>query len=161
MLANLSVRKLDERLEALANAHGWIYTRYADDLAFSIKEKSSRGRAMALATLAERELSSCGLRANRQKTTVVPPGSRKILLGLLVDRDRPRLARAFRNNIETHLYALTHPMIGPAAHRNARGFASTIGMRRHVEGLIAFAHQVDQTYAGQLYANFNRIDWSA
>jgi RNA-directed DNA polymerase len=120
MLANLAVRKLDERLDTLANAHGRIYTRYADDLAFSTKENSSRGRAMALATLAERELSSFGLVANRQKTTVVPPGARKIVLGLLVDRDQPRLTRAFRNNIETHLYALRNSKIGPAAHRTAR-----------------------------------------
>jgi RNA-directed DNA polymerase len=34
-------------------------------------------------------------------------------------------------------------------------------MRRHVTGLIAFAHQVDKTYAKELYAEFNRIDWSA
>ena len=116
---------------------------------------------MALATLAERELSAFGLIANRQKTTIVPPGARKILLGVLVDRDEPHLTRAFRNNIETHLYALTHPEIGPMAHRKTRGFASTIGMKRHITGLIAFAHHVDPVYADRLYADFNRIKWSA
>ena len=160
MLANLTVRKLDQRLELLARTRGWTYTRYADDIAFSTKEQCSRGHAMALSALAERELMAFGLIANRQKTTVTPPGARKILVGLLVDRDEPRLTRAFRNNIETHLYALTHPKIGPAAHREKRGFASTIGMQRHVQGLIAFAHQVDRTYASRLYADFNRIDWS-
>ena len=159
MLANFAVRRLDERLDTLAKARGWIYTRYADDLAFSTREPSTRGHAVAIAKLAERELAALGLIANRQKTSIVPPGARKILLGVLVDRAEPHLTRAFRNNIETHLYALTHPKIGPAAHRKTRGFASTIGMRRHVEGLIAFAHQVDRTYAGRLYADFNRIDW--
>jgi RNA-directed DNA polymerase len=96
MLANLAVRGLDQRFEALAWERGWIYTRYADDLAFSTTGPSSRGRAMALATLAERELLAIGLIANRQKTTVVPPGARKILLGLLVDRAPPRLTRALR-----------------------------------------------------------------
>ncbi len=161
MLANLAVRRLDERIDALAGARDWTYTRYADDLAFSTTEPCTRGRAMALVTLAEREMSGFGLVANRQKTTIVPPGARKILLGVLVDRAKPHLTRAFRNNIETHLYALTNPKIGPAAHRNTRGFASTIGMKRHVEGLIAFAHQVDPAYAGRLYTDFNCIDWSA
>lgn len=49
MLANLAVRRFDERLDSLAGARGWIYTRYADDLAFSTKEPCARGRAMALA----------------------------------------------------------------------------------------------------------------
>ncbi|SRR6266851_3518876 len=161
MLANLAVRKLDERLDALARARGWTYTRYADDLAFSTTQPCTRGRAMAMVTLAERELWAIGLIANGQKTTILPPGARKILLGVSVDRAPPRPTRAFRNNIETHLYALTHPKIGPAAHRKARGFASTIGMKRHVEGLIAFANQVDSAYAHRLYVDFNRIDWLA
>jgi len=161
MLANFAVRVLDERLNDLAQAHGWIYTRYADDLAFSTQDACTRGRAMALSSLVDRELSTFGLNANKQKTTIVPPGSRKILLGVLVDRAEPRLTRAFRNNIETHLYALTHPKIGPAAHRRNRGFASIIGMKRHVQGLIAFAHQVHPGYARRLYSQFNSIDWEA
>jgi len=40
-----------------------------------------------------------------------------------------------------------------------RGFASTIGMKRHIEGL-AFVHQVDQAYAVRLHSEFNRVDWS-
>jgi RNA-directed DNA polymerase len=161
MLANLVVRPLDERLDALARARGWVYTRYADDLAFSTQGSSTRGRVMALASLVKRELLAFGFIANRQKTTIVPPGARKILLGVLVDRGSPHLTRAFRNNLETHLYALTHPKIGATAHRITRGFASTIGMKRHIEGLIAFAHQIDPAYARQLYAQFDRIDWLA
>jgi RNA-directed DNA polymerase len=161
MLANLVVRDLDIRLNAIAQRYGWIYTRYADDLAFSTTERSSRGQAMHVASLAEREMSAFGLSSNRQKTTVIPAGSRKILLGVLVDGSAPNLTRAFRNNLETHLYALTHAKIGPAAHRSARGFASIIGMRRHIECLLAFAHQVNSDYARRLYEQFNRVDWTA
>lgn len=160
MLANLAMRMLDERLETIAYQAGWTYTRYADDLAFSRRDKSSRAAAMRLIKLVERELTNFGLKNHRQKATILPPGARKILLGVLVDSDEPRLTRAFRNNIETHLYALTCSKIGPAAHRMKRGFVSTIGMRRHIEGLIAFAHQVDSAYAVSLYAQLNSVDWS-
>lgn len=159
MLANLAVMELDARLEALAERLGWIYTRYADDLAFSTAGQSSRGRALSLAALTGRELTSFGLKANRHKTSVMPPGARKILLGVLIDRERPRLSREFRNNLETHLYALDHPKIGASAHRVRRGFASIIGMRKHIAGLIAFAHQVDPSYARPLYSRFDQIDW--
>lgn len=160
MLANLVMRELDSLLDAIAREDGWIYTRYADDLAFSRRDRSTRGAAMRLAKRVERALVSFGLENHKQKTIIVPPGARKILLGVSVESERPRLTRAFRNNIETHLFALNSDKIGPAAHRLKRGFASTIGMRRHVEGLIAFAHQVDPAYAQRLYGEFNNINWS-
>ena len=160
MLANLAMRELDSALETLGERLGWTYTRYADDLAFSTIREFSRGRALALAAHVGRELTVHGLTPNQQKTAVTPPGARKILLGVLVDRERPHLSKEFRNNIETHLYALTHSKIGASAHRSRRGFASIIGMRKHIAGLIAFAHQVDKSYAARLYDTFNRVDWS-
>jgi RNA-directed DNA polymerase len=159
MMANRSVDRLDRTLQELARDMGWIYTRYADDLAFSRRDVSSRGAALELVKKAEFIIEKAGLVAHRQKTTILPPGSRKILLGVLVDRDRPKLTKAFRNNIETHLYALTSEKIGPEQHRQTRKFDSMVGMRRHVCGLIAFAHQVDRTYASSLYAQFNSVDW--
>ena len=160
MLANLAMRSLDQRLTVLAQKEGWTYTRYADDLAFSRTDKSSRTAATHLSRHVARELDAAALVNHREKTSIAPPGARKILLGVLIDSDRPRLTREFRNNIETHLFALTNIKIGPAAHRQKRGFASTIGMRRHVEGLIAFAHQVNPAYAAKLYRQFNAVDWT-
>ena len=160
MLANLTMRELDRRLSLLAKKDEWTYTRYADDLAFSKNGKSSRSAATSLSRRAAHELELAGLTNHREKTSITPPGARKVLLGVLVDGDRPRLTRAFRNNVETHLFALMNKKIGPAAHRQKRGFASTVGMRRHIEGLIAFAHQVDAAYAAKLYAQFNTVDWS-
>jgi RNA-directed DNA polymerase len=42
-----------------------------------------------------------------------------------------------------------------------RGFASRIGMQRHVAGLLAFAHQVDRGYAAKQYRLFNAINWDS
>lgn len=159
MLANLAMWRLDCRIERLASQTGWTYTRYADDLAFSRRDASSRADAMRLTKLVETELHRFGLVNNGQKTTIIPPGARKILLGVLIDRERPRLTREFRNNIETHIYALTNPKIGVAAHRKKRRFDSTIGMRRHIEGLIAFAHQIDRSYGACLYQRLNTVNW--
>lgn len=114
---------------------------------------------MRLTKLIEHELQQFGLVNNRQKTAITPPGARKVLLGLLVDREKPRLTREYRDNVETHIYALTSPKIGVAAHKKKRGFASTIGMRRHIEGLVAFAHQVDRSYGALLYRRLNSVDW--
>lgn len=160
MLANLAVRALDRRLEAVGSRYGWTYTRYADDLAFSTREKTGRGAAVALVKMVEKEIRDFGLRENSTKTIITPPGNRKVLLGLLIDRDSPRLTKQYRDNLETHLFALAHPRVGAKAHCAARGFKSLVGLRRHVGGLLAFAHAVDTEYAARMYAKYNAIDWS-
>jgi RNA-directed DNA polymerase len=160
MLANLAMRTLDRRLTSLAQATGWIYTRYADDLAFSRRDDSTRTMVVRLSRQVAYELELAGLIHHREKTRISPPGARKILLGVLIDREKPHLTRTFRANIETHLFALTSRKLGPAVHREKRGFASIIGMRRHIGGLIAFAHQVDPEYARKLHDKFEAVDWS-
>ena len=82
MLANLAVHQLDDRLQTLADGKGWIYTRYADDLAFSTSAPTTRGQASAIAREADREVRAFGLVCNESKTAIVPPGARKILLGV-------------------------------------------------------------------------------
>ncbi|WP_083463522.1 reverse transcriptase family protein [Prosthecomicrobium hirschii] len=159
MLANRAVEALDCRLQRIALGVGWTYTRYADDLAFSRTTTGTRHEAMRLVKLVEYSLRHHGLVAHRQKTSISPPGGRKILLGMLVDTGEPKLTKAFRNNIETHLYALLHKDIGAERHREHRGFSSLIGMRRHILGLIAYAHQVNSKYASKLYKKFNSVNW--
>jgi RNA-directed DNA polymerase len=159
MLANLAVRKLDIGLQALAGDSDWTYTRYADDLAFSCHGSCDRRQAAIFVRAVKLELRRFGLNCNHSKTTITPPGARKILLGLLVDREVPKLTRSFRNNIETHLFALECPRIGAVAHQNRRGFSSAIGMMRHLCGLVAFAHMVDALYASELYRRLNAVNW--
>jgi Reverse transcriptase (RNA-dependent DNA polymerase) len=91
MLANLAVRQLDDRLQALADAKKWVYTRYADDLAFSTTRPTTRRQAAAIAREVKREIQDFGLICNESKTTIIPPGARKIMLGVLIDRLRPKL----------------------------------------------------------------------
>ncbi|PBC19311.1 RNA-directed DNA polymerase [Mesorhizobium sp. WSM4307] len=160
MLANRVVETLDQKLDLIAITADWAYSRYADDLAFSRITTTTRRQAMSLVKKVEAELAKFGLETHRQKTTIVSPGGRKVLLGVLIDTDKPRLTKNFRNNIETHLYALTSQKIGPEQHRLKRNFVSLIGMRRHILGLIAFAHQVDETYAAKLYTLFNTVNWN-
>jgi len=161
MLANRAVEALDCRLERLARDSGWTYTRYADDLAFSRPTDATRSDALRLIKKTEMALFRSGLNVHRQKTNVISPGGRKLLLGVLIDTGELKLTKAFRNNIETHLYALTHEKIGPERHRVKRGFTSAMGMRRHIMGLIAFAHQVDKDYATKLYAHMNAVSWES
>ncbi len=161
MLANLAVLKLDETLSQLASNFRLRYSRYADDLTFSTRAKSfGRSRAADAIGQIYQILIGRGLSPNWAKTAIVSPGSRKVVLGLLVDRERPRLSREFRSRLRMHLYFIAHPQHGPAQHARTRGFSSIEGLRQHLLGLIAFAGQIDALYADRCRMEMRRADWS-
>lgn len=160
MLANLVMRHADERLANLAARWGMRYTRYADDLAFSAPRDSSitlpqvrRFRSEVLQILKEH-----GFRPNRRKTVIRGPGSRRIVLGMLVDGDTPRLSREFKDELRLHLHYLSSPLHGPAAHALARG-TGVSSMYHHIRGLIAWAQCVEPGYAAEALARFHVVAW--
>lgn len=161
MLANLAVRDLDEELTETAIACGVRYSRYADDLTFSTDRKSfGRSRAQDLIGRVYETIGNRGLSPNRSKTTIVPPGARKVVLGLLVDGNTPRLTRDFRARLRKHLHHVSDPKQGPVQHAARRGFATVEGLRQHLLGLIAYAGQVDPIYASKCRSILNAADWS-
>jgi RNA-directed DNA polymerase len=140
-LANLVARRLDERLSAYAVAHRLVYTRYADDLTFSSGGEFRRGHAAAILQKANLVTAECGFALHHRKSRIVPPGARKIVLGLLVDGDRIRIRKESRSRIITHVRGVEK--FGLSAHRVKRGFSSSFSFILHVEGLLSFAQDVD------------------
>jgi hypothetical protein len=121
MIANLSVRSLDERIAALSEPLGMTYTRYADDLCLSTQNRNfTRAAARQLIGRIYEAMSFCGLSPNLTKTHVLPPGARKVVLGLLVNGKTPRLTREFRAKLRMHLYYLE--LLGPVSHQLNRSF---------------------------------------
>ncbi|WP_052750006.1 reverse transcriptase family protein [Gluconobacter oxydans] len=160
-LANLVMRRFDRRMTSLSRTEGLRYSRYSDDMIFSTLGSFSRPQATSFVHQVYDVLGAYGFEANRTKTSIAAPGARKVVLGLLVDRDEPRLTREFRSNIETHLHYLERPNVGPVAHAKAREFDSIIGLQNHLLGLIAFARQIDRKYGDELRARLHRINWPA
>ena len=97
MLANLAMREADVLLTALSNRYGLTYTRYADDLTFSTgAPEFQRDDARKAVYEIYGILRRFGLAPNLTKTAIGSPRSRKIVLGLQVDQNEPRLTRAFK-----------------------------------------------------------------
>ena len=157
-IANLAVREFDKSIAALANSNGLIYTRYSDDLIFSTPERSySREQAPRLVNTVYQKMREIGLRPHTAKTVVVPPGARKVVLGLLVDGTQVRLSREFRARVECHIhYAIR---FGPQEHSQKRGFRSIFGFEQHLRGLLNFARSVDKEFARPLDYEMARILW--
>lgn len=158
MLSNLAMVRFDTDVARLAERSGLIYTRYADDLIFSNATTDfCRSRAEQMVQAIYTVMLNYGLRPHSSKTVIAPPGARKVVLGLLVDRDRPRLSRRFRGKLEQHLFYLVRN--GPVSHARRRGFRSVFSMQQYIKGLLSFANQVDPTYAAPLRTTFATVKW--
>lgn len=160
MLSNLAMFGFDQRVSRIARHYKLDYTRYADDLCLSTPN-SGFGRAKAAQVIGEvyAAMGQFGLSPNRTKTKVSPPGSRKIVLGLLVDGEKPRLTREFRANLRRHVHYLLRDDVGPVQHARARGFTSVLGLRNHIEGLVSFARQIDGCYADKCARQLAAVRW--
>jgi RNA-directed DNA polymerase len=160
MLSNLVAVALDERVAAIAQSYDLLHTRYADDICLSTASRQfTRRRAKAVIGQLYRAMAEFGFSPNVSKTQVVPPGARKVVLGLLVDTQRPRLSRPFKDELRRHVHFLTHPEVGVARHAARRGFASTIGLRNHLYGLLAHAGSVEPEFADALREELSQVDW--
>jgi transcriptional regulator with XRE-family HTH domain len=118
-----------------------------------------RKRVARVIGLIYRAMARAGLSPNVSKTRVVPPGARKIVLGLLVEGSVPRLSRDFRALLRLHIYYLSSLRFGPVPHAEARGFISVLGLRNHVEGLVAFAHDIDPSFAAECEQALAGVVW--
>ncbi len=157
MLANLTMVGTDQTLTEIASRFGLVYTRYSDDLTFSTVGEFDRARAYALVEEVAGVLKARGLYPNRGKTTVVHPGARRLVLGLLVDGLAPRLTREFRDNLRQHLHYLEK--CGIEAHVRRRAFESAGGLYRHLRGLLDHARAVDPVYAAPLLQRLEALPW--
>ena len=160
ILANLVSFSLDVTLTALAEKRGLRYTRYADDLAFSTASISfSRDTAEDVIVECYSELRAHGYWPNRAKTNVVPPGARKVVLGLLVDGATPRLSREFKDRLRMHIYYMQSANVGPVKHAAKRGFDSVVGLQHHVLGMAAFAIGIEADWGKARMRELKAIQW--
>ncbi len=158
MLSNLAFYRTDVRLAALASAEGFRYSMYADDLAFSSESGKTLVDVKRFKRIVLQELNAAGFRPNLRKTVIRGPGSRRIVLGLLVDGEQAHLPREFKNNLRLHLYYLCSTRHGPAAHAVARN-TSISSLYHHVRGLISWAESVEPDYAARALEKFSGVEW--
>jgi RNA-directed DNA polymerase len=150
-LANLTAFRLDCRLTGLAKSAGAIYTRYADDLAFSGDEEFARASKRFSAHAAAIALEE-GFHVNHRKTRILRQGVRQQLAGVVVNqkigvcrRDRERLEAILTNCIR----------LGPES-QNRAGVPE---FRAHLEGRVGFIAMIDLEKGRRLKSLFESIEW--
>src|SRR5437588_732273 len=107
-LTNTLCLRLDQRLAGLAKKYGWRYTRYADDLTFSLPHghdgPPNLGKLMGVV---RRIVEEEGFAINPEKTRVARKGGRQTVTGLVVNGGaRPRVARKLRRQLRAAVHNL-------------------------------------------------------
>lgn len=146
-LANAMTYSLDDALNAFATREGFVYTRYSDDIALSAASTFDRGRASDLVTQVRKIVTSSGLQLHEKKLKLISPGSRKIVLGLLVLEDRVRITPERRRRIDLYLHGVEK--YGVLSFAERRGFESVLTFINHVDGWLAYTSHVEPEWTAQ------------
>jgi retron-type reverse transcriptase len=148
-LANLCAYRADCRLSGFAKSAGVVYTRYADDLAFSGDELTARFSIHAAAILYEE-----GFSVNHRKTRVMRQGVRQYLAGLVAN-NRLNIRRTDFDRLKATLTNCVRQ--GPETqNREAHPH-----FRLHLQGKIAFVESMNAAKAVRLRELFERIRWDS
>jgi hypothetical protein len=151
-LANLAAYRLDCRLTALAAAAGGVYTRYADDLAFSGDDSFARGierfRNHVCATVMEERF-----RVNFRKLRIMRRGVRQHLAGVVVNSGT-NVRRADYDDLKATLHNCVR--IGPEEQNRAEH----ADFRAHLLGRIAHVTHLNAARGHKLRQIFAAITWS-
>lgn len=143
-ITNVICLKLDRRLTGLAAKLGWRYTRYADDLTFSLPTKhKGEPKLGQLMGLVKRVVSDEGFTIHPDKTHVARKGGRQKITGLVVNGDMsPRVPRTLRRQIRA------------AIHNLKQGKPLKKGETRStIEGYIAYIAMTDRALADKMWAD--------
>ena len=99
IISNFICWRLDNELFKYAKSCKCIYTRYADDIAFSGDEIP-----VAFIKYVKDIISDCGFEVNEKKVRLYGKKGNKILTGISLASGKPRVPRDYRRNLEKELY---------------------------------------------------------
>ena len=155
MLSNLVCKELDTDLATFAESHQLTYTRYADDITFSSTAHKPSISIPILRYNVKSIIYKHHFFVNEKKIRIAGPCSKKVVLGLLVDHDEPKLQKETRQRIVNLLYQINQYSIKSVAER--KGFHSTFGLYNHVCGLMNYAKSVDPKFYEKYFPMFTAI----
>ncbi len=150
-LANLCAHRLDCRLTGLADWAGAVYSRYADDIAFSGGDDVHRHiarYATQIAVIAKEE----GWQVQHRKTRVMRQGVQQSLAGIVVNAHLNVPRADFDALKATLTNCVRH---GPDTQNRERHH----DFRAHLAGRVAWVRSLNDHKGQRLQALFERITW--
>ncbi|MEB0006340.1 retron Ec67 family RNA-directed DNA polymerase/endonuclease [Pseudomonas sp. RTB3] len=145
VISNLITHSLDIRLASLAKDNSCTYTRYADDITISTREKdfpvnlmSEETGEYSLGKKLESEIRRAGFEINHKKTRIQYKDSRQDVTGLIVNK-RPGVKCEYWRTVRSQCHALfnTGEFIENESSNSEKGNVFVL------EGRLNFIDQID------------------
>lgn len=139
-VANLvAMGRLDPQMLEIAARHDLVYSRYADDLAFSVKTEIGHAATGELVREILQGVRASGYLPNYDKVRVQRTNTQQRLLGLCVNAHPNLPCRTYRT-----VRALAHSVrVRGADYTAARyGYASAEALEAYLRGMAAYTHHV-------------------
>ena len=150
-LANICAYRVDCRLTGLAEASGAVYTRYADDMAFSGGRDFERG-AERFAVHAAAILLEEGFAVHHRKTRIMRQGVRQYLAGIVANQH----LNVIRRDYDLLKAVLTNCVRHGWESQNRDGHAD---FRAHLAGRVSFVEMVNAQRGAKVRELFRQIRW--
>lgn len=123
IISNIIFKRLDSRMSGLASKFGLIYTRYADDLAFS-GESLYPKFIEYVSDIVRAE----GFELNAKKTKLMSPKHQQIITGISVSTGSIKLPKATKRKLRQEVYYVLK--YGVREHLKVQGFFDPIYLER-------------------------------
>lgn len=154
-LSNLVCYEMDYVINNYSQLNNVIYTRYSDDLTFSFIGVS-RSQIIDFKRNISFIMKKYGFSINHEKTKIIPPGARKIVTGLIVNEEKPRISRQLKDKIKADLYYCKK--YGVYNHCSRNNIKSINGFYNHMKGMIAYIKSIDLDLGHKFQSLFDELD---
>ncbi len=123
MISNLICRKLDKRMNGIANTLGFTYTRYADDMTFSANGYQNINKILYWVKKITKDE---GFILHPQKTRIMKRGSCQEVTGVVVN-EKPSINKKELKNFRALLYQIeTEGLEGKSWHGKSENLVAVI-----------------------------------
>lgn len=156
-LANIVATKMDIRFMVLSKTLGFNYTRYADDLTFSIKGDATLPSLSVIRKIIDEE----NFIINEKKIRFSKRGESQYVTGLSITNG-VNVSKKYRKKIERHLYFCAKYGVQNHLKKNKKEFFgfNTISFHDWVFGHMCFIKSVNQETYQELFEVYKLINWS-
>lgn len=148
-ISNLIARNLDHRLAGIATRLGWQYTRYADDITFSIRGEPRPGVGYVLARI-RHICQDEGFRVNEKKTRVQRNNARQSVTGIVVN-DKQGVPRRTVRRLRAILHQARRTGLAAQNRDKLPHFENWL------QGMIAYVGMIDPAKGEVLRREFDAL----
>lgn len=156
MLSNILATKMDYRFEALARKLNFNYSRYADDLTFSIKKEGKLPSLKLITTIIADE----GFFINTKKTKYMKKGCKQYVTGLTTTNGT-NVSKEYRKKISEHIYYCRKFGVDSHLEKRIVDFPKYNNIKFHnwLYGHLCFIKSINEKASKKMLEDFNKINW--